>query len=366
MIELTEKTQTSVQKKFQERIKAGEKYVPLNKYGIPSATEAAWIAKSNFIRSFVTPCYSFQEDRIIKGNIIVGNFFNKLGIDPGEITKKNQKSTTINKLNEIMNVDNDDMSEEELIDEKKFKFIEFLRKEYKLMASGLLKEKKNSKKKIEELEVRESLIFTSEAEKILMENYLDIEKSEKKMFDLLEDNLYVFGDVAKWLTDQFGVNKKLAGYLLAYLNPHRAPNPSCFHAYCGFGVGLDGKADCMSTLILKEYVDKKGKVQLKQSIKFQKDLKAKIVTCIGLNFIKKTSPWRKRYEEVRYRYEHRPDLDPIKDKARIYKMTIRVIAKEFLTQLWLVMRKSEGLSLTVPYHVAKLGMRDHNPLQKVA
>jgi len=364
-------TSSQQQKKFKERIKNGEPFIPLNRYGTPSEGEQKWNAKSNFIRSIVGPCYDLQDHRIEVGHKIVAAFYDKLGFDPSD--KKSKKGATIDAI-QALTVD-EEIAEQEEIDEKKFKFIEFLKSEYKKITDAVaigdgvgetsenqtksVAKKAKIKKTLKSLEVRKSTIITEDAEKILIKYYIQLEKSENEMFKLLKESLHIFGGVSDWLLEQFGVSERLAGFILAYTDPYRAPNPSCFHAYYGLQVELTGKATSMSSKIIKEYIDKDGKIKFKESIKFQKYLKAKFLTCVGLNFLKKKCRWRKRYDEARFRYENRGDLDPVKDKGHIHKMALRIIAKEFLTELWLVMREDQGLKLTVPYHVAKLGMRDH-------
>jgi hypothetical protein len=339
------------QKKFKERIKNGEKIVLLNKEPMEKE-EKEWTIKQRYIRSIVSPCYDMQHYRIELGGRICASTYNKLGWDPGQKIKS--KGKIIKK--EITEEDENDPEAEE--EQKKINLLNELAKEYKRITDGFVEKKSKVKKR----EVRNSEIITHPGELIMMGHYLSVLKSEEDMFAYLQTQLVpTFGPIAEWLLNQYGVKEKLAGVLLAYLNPYRAPHPSNFHSYCGFSVELDGKATSMKQKILKEYVDKNVSIKIKESIKFQKDIKSKLVTCFKQNFIKKKSPWRKRYEEVRYRYEHRPDLNPVKDKNRIFKMTLRVIIKEFLTQLWIVMRKDQGLSITQPitYEAAKLGLTDH-------
>jgi len=346
--------------KFLDRIAGGEKVISLPTNNI-SPEEKRYIEGMMKIRPLVVWLYHIQKERIAQGNLVCAVAYNKMGFDAGEkITKKDMME--ILEVPPMINPEDipDDETEEEekerlKKERKKFILIKYITKEYKLVTNGLI----SLKDKVDALTTRESKIITEDAELVLIDNYINLARIEKDAEFALKNRLSVFGEASKWLQSINGVGPRLTGYLLAFLNPYRARHASCYISYCGLAVEPDGKATNKSHKVIREFINKKGELDYKDSIKFADSMKSKIITCVKLNFIKFTSPYRKFFDVERQKCLRVRKMDPKKQKGWIYNRSIRLPAKQFLIDFWLFHRMSEGLPITEPYEVAKLKMHDH-------
>jgi hypothetical protein len=97
----------------------------------------------------------------------------------------------------------------------------------------------------------------------------------------------------------------------------------------------------------------------KSSITFQPFLKTKMIGVLGPSFLRaKNEHYRKIYDDYKNRLLNREDLSD-ETAGHINNMAIRFMVKMFLADLWVVWRQLEGLPVTEPYAVAKLGMAPH-------
>jgi len=347
--------------KFLDRIASGEPFIPLSTYEL-TEKEKTYISKMMEIRPLVVWLYAVQKDRIRLGNLLCATVYNKLGFDAGEPVTK---SDVMLALEIPQMTDDEDIPEGETMEElekrqkkeiQKFKLIKQIKTEYKKVTDGLV----TLKKQIKALQVRNSKIITDSAELVLIEHFLNLEHSEKNAETVLKEKLQSFGPEADWLLKVPGVGPRLAGYLLSYLDPHRARHASCYISYCGFGV-KDGVAMSRKKehMIIRQYVNKKGEIAYKDSLVYADHMKSKLITCAKLNFLKKGNPYRKFYESSMLKDLNINHMDPVKQKSHIFKRALRIPIKQFLIDFWLFHRQCNGLPIDPPYEVAKLGMYDH-------
>ncbi len=231
-------------------------------------------------------------------------------------------------------------------------------------------------------------------ELVLVDQYIKLESQEKVQFNQLIHTLEKIPIYTEYLADVRGVGPALAAVLITYLDPAKARHASSFWRYCGLDVGADGAGRSRRTehLIEREYLDKNGKLATRLSTTYSPWLKMKLLGGLGPSFLRSNSPWREQFDN----YRHRIISDParqkvtlvewkkmfnqnkklIADKAiseeemaiqmrelwppgRIKNAAIRYMVKQFLADLWAKWRTLEGLPVTEPYAVAKLGMRPH-------
>jgi len=161
-------------------------------------------------------------------------------------------------------------------------------------------------------------------------------------FQLLEDEVdNDIKDIAKeypiieLATEVKGVGVMLAAKVVAMVDIQRAETVSALWKYAGYGV-TNGERDKPT----------KG-----EKLPYNKRLKT---TCylIGSSFLKSNSPYRRIYDEAKEYYElNRPDWT----KARRHNAAMRKMIKVWLSHLWEVWRKIEGLPTREIYVKEKLG-----------
>lgn len=112
-------------------------------------------------------------------------------------------------------------------------------------------------------------------------------------------------------------------------------------------------------LVDREYVASNGEVKTKKSLSYNKFLKSKLMGVLANGFIK--CPGSK-YEQIYRGYRARLDNMPAhynKVPNHKHMMALRYTVKMFLQDLWVEWRLQEGLPVSEPYAVAKLGLPPH-------
>jgi hypothetical protein len=231
-------------------------------------------------------------------------------------------------------------------------------------------------------------------ELVLVDQYIRLEQQETHQFNQLINTLEKIPIYTEYLAGVRGVGPALAAVLITYLDPAKARHASSFWRYCGLDVGADGagRSRRAEHLIEREYIDKHGKEATRLSTTYNPWLKMKLLGGLGPSFLRSNSPWREQFDN----YKHRVISDPNKEKVtlvewkkqfnqckkyvadkemteeamgnamraiwppgRIKNAAIRYMVKMFLADFWVKWRTLEGLEVTEPYSVAKLGMRPH-------
>jgi hypothetical protein len=285
------------------------------------------------IRTYVRSTYDIQKLRIATGNRIVSNFRVKLGIAP---SKKEDDEKEAKKL------------------------LDALREQYKLLASAIMEHPRAK------FQARGQI--TSYAEFALLSHYEELLKQEESQFRALGKVLAEVPIYNSFLSEVRGIGPAMAGVIVSEFDPHAAQYPSSFWKYAGLDVAQDGKGRSRRAehLVDREYTTKEGKTDTRKSITFNPWLKTKLLGVLGPSFLRANNlKYRKVYDDYRHRLENRPDMAQA-TPAIVHNRALRYMVKMFLIDLHREWRAIEGLPPTAPYHVAKLGMRDHNDEQKAA
>lgn len=143
-------------------------------------------------------------------------------------------------------------------------------------------------------------------------------------------------DIILTMTDIRGVGLLLAAKIVAMVDISRSPTVSSFWRYCGYGINSDGERDRPT----------KG-----EALKYNARLKKTLYVVAG-SFMKSNSPYRRIYDNAREYYSiNRPDWS----KGHQHAAARRKMIKLFLSHLWEVWRKMEGLPTRELYVVEHMG-----------
>ncbi len=283
----------------------------------------------NNLRLIVRGAYDIQKLRIQMGNRIVRNFKAKLG--------------------------QEDQSPEELLPEDAKDLLKKLRKNYTKLMDGLKTFPTPSKFKGDE-------VISNYTELCLVNQYIDLEKSETSHFKKLGNILEEFQVYVHYLKGVRGVGPAMAGVIISEINIHTAKYSSSIHKYAGLDVAEDGKGRSMKAnhLIDVEYTDKDGNIKTKKSITFNPFLKSKLLGVLAGSFLKlNNEKYRKIYDDYKNRLVNHATY---KDDTPGHRnnMAKRYMIKMFIIELYEEWKDIEGLEKFNPYHEAKLGYKPHN------
>jgi len=277
--------------------------------------------------------YDIQELRIQMGNRLVGNFKVKLGIDPG--TK-----------------------EKDLSDKKKQSLLGKLRKEYTRITDGVVT-----------LDPEGEGIISTDSEMTLIGHYLDLLKQEERQFRGLGKELVAFPLWTKFLEKVVGVGPAMGAIIISEFDIYKADYPSSLWAYAGLDVATDpkrctvpdgkGRNRTKNHLVEVDYIDKNKKPAKRNSITFNPLLKTKLIGVLGPSFLRTGSIYADIYENEKHRLESHPVYGEEEKPGHRHAMAIRKMVKIFLIDLYVKWRQLEGLPVSKPYHVEKLGLDEH-------
>lgn len=281
------------------------------------------------IRILTRRAYQIQKSRIQEGNRLIAHFRRKMGVDPNE----------------------------EVQDDDKREILESLELRYKRITDG-----------VAEVTRRRTYDFDTVIEDFtdlrLVDFYMMLKRQEDKVAG--RDMKVTLRDVdiwAEWLSDVTGIGPRLGGVLISELNPHKAPYPSSFWAYCGLdvvnGEGRSRKEEHMKEV---EYENSDGEMDTRKSLGYNPFIKSRLMDPdkgAGAQFLRHgTDP----YEQIMRDYKHRIQTDPNHDSksdGHIHMMTLRKGVKEFLIDLHCKWRWLEDLPVAPPYRVEKQDGSDH-------
>lgn len=237
-------------------------------------------------------------------------------------------------------------------------------------------------------------LISGYTELVLVDQYIRLESQEKAQFAQLTSTLKKIPIYNEYLEPTRGIGPALAAVLITYLDPVKARHASSFWRYAGLDVGPDGagRSRRAEHLIEREYVDKNGNPATRLSTTYNPWLKMKLLGAMGPSFLRLNSPWRVEFDNYRHRINTSPNRQKVTlvewkkrfnelkkqvinkeiseeqmsemmrtlwSPGRIKNAAIRYMVKCFLADFWAHWRELEGLEVSEPYAVAKLGMLPH-------
>lgn len=283
--------------------------------------------------------YDQQKLRIEMGNRLCAQFRAKLGLKQHEKEDEDEDAAIV---------------------------LDTIRSSYKKMTDGIKRELPTLKG------FKGDEVISNYTELCLVAQYMEMEERENR-------NAARIATVVKLhpLWDAFfdkvdGCGPTMASVILSEIDIHKARYPSSLWQYAGYGVEADGKGTSKRKEHLHpvKYVNKEGKEDVRQGIRYNPWLKTKLhVLCTC--FIKQGGKYRKIYDDYKSRLENSANVYADKGtwsaeaKGHRHAAAMRYTIKIFLIDLYNAWRPLEGLPVAPTYAEAKLGIV-HSKLDKAA
>lgn len=331
------------------------------------------------IRNLIANIYNVQKLRIAAGNRVVQNFYQRLGIKPGESPEDDKENQRL---------------------------IQILKKEYKRITDGVIDSGKTPHSIISLLlKDKEPIQYiSSDLDYNLVKSYMMLIESEDLQVKVLSKEVQKHPMWDKFFKDIKGCGPLMAGVCLAYLDPRKADHVSSFYRYCGLDTvqskdkdgnylykAMDGS---FRDLVMKvdgtdvhyydcetgeeyygnvqakmhgrrkgdveefEYTDKNGNKSIKKGITYNPIIKTKLMGVLTGCFLKSKGEYADIYYDYKNKLEHGKRYEGL-SAGQINMMAQRYMIKQFLRNLWVTWRTHEGLIVDFPYEVEKLGNRPH-------
>lgn len=194
----------------------------------------------------------------------------------------------------------------------------------------------------------------------LVEKYLQLKSAEDGMAKVVAAEVQSHPMWAAFFEGVKGCGPIMAAICLSYLDPYKARHASSFWKYCGLDVVWDEDRQEMRGngrwyTELREYTAKDGTTKERNSLTYNPFVKSKVVEVLVGSFLKAGDNYYSRiYRDYRNRRAQMGDSPIIQ-----HRRAARYCAKMFLRDMWVVWRELEGLPVSEPYEVAKLGNKPH-------
>jgi len=296
----------------------------------PSELEFEGVAGQRLkLRTMVRGAYNVQEFRIRVGNRLIQIFRKRLGQRPGQ--------------------------PESELDEERREVLDVLRAAYRRLADGVAEGKLPGRSRfVGDHVIRDYLEMT------LVHQHMELVRIEAAMFRQLVGALDQFPIWSTYLRDVRGCGPTMSAVLIGEIDITRALYPSSLWKYCGLDVAPDGAGRSRKKphLVDRDYVTSDGEAKTRKSITFNPFLKTRLIGVLAPSFLRSASPYRSAYDG----YKHRLETDPARaewTKGHRHLAAMRYMVKTFLVDLHVNWRRMEGLPVSEPYSVAKLGLRAH-------
>lgn len=258
------------------------------------------IPPHNPIRIIVRGAYDIQKLRIQMGNRIVAQFKAKLGQAPSH-------------------------KEEDDLDEEAQELLKEIRAEYKKLMDGV--------KNVSLATFKAGPLISTFTEFSLVQQYLDLEESEKRHFKNLEKILMEHKIYTDFLASIRGIGPAMAGVIVSEINIHKATYPSSIWQYAGLGVEADGRGTSKRKEHLRtiKYIDKEGKEAERLGISHNTFLKTKLMGVLSGSFLRAgavDNPYRIIYDNYKNRLQNHPKWQD-RTKGNIHMAAQRYMIKRF-------------------------------------
>jgi hypothetical protein len=256
--------------------------------------------------------------------------------------------------------------------------IKQLKESYKRLTDGIARNRRLPEQK----GFKGDALISTFTELVLVHQYNAIETNERQQFTDLVAALTPLPIYREYLAEHPGIGPAMAAVLISYFDPHKGKYASDFWAYAGLDVAPDGRGRSRRAehLIDREYTKADGSIGTKKSVTYNPWLKSRLLGALAPSFMRTPNEqWRAVYDGYKNRIVNSPShtkatnaqyktlykQDPEAAKLlwpplRIHRAATRYMVKQFLLDFWLKWREVEGLPITDPYSVAKLGMGRHS------
>lgn len=276
---------------------------------------------NNNLRTIVRGAYDIQKLRIMMGNRIVAQFKAKLGQKPGE-------------------------SEDE-IDEDGQQVLKDLREDFRLMMDGV--------KGVKLATFKASPLISSFTEFVLLQQFMELEESEKRHFANLAKILLEYPVFTGYLQEVKGIGPAMAGVIVSEIDISKVKYVSSLWAYAGIDVAADGagRSRRKEHLVEREYIDRDGQPAKRMGITFNPFLKTKLMGVLAASFLRVgENPFSKIYNDYKHRLESSPKWAD-RSKGHRHNAAMRYMIKMFLMELYVKWKEIEGLPAMPPIQASQ-------------
>jgi len=243
-------------------------------------------------------------------------------------------------------------TEEDDLDEEAQTILKDIRVDYRKMMDGV--------KKITLATFKSTPLLSTFTEFSLVQQYLDLEASEKHHFANLGKILLEYPIYTEFLQKIKGVGPAMAGVIISEINIRVSKYPSSLWQYAGLGVEADGKGTSRRKEHMHpvRYMDKEGNEAERQGIRYNPFLKTKLMGVLASSFLRAgavDNPYREHYDNYKKRVDSHVNWTE-ESKGHKHRAALRFMIQRFLVDLYNAWRRLENLPVAPEYSEAKLGM----------
>ena len=319
---------------------------------VPEEKREEFRRKRLELRTIDSCFYDVQKARIEIGNRICASYYTQMGVKPG--TKK-ADTLSAEELKILKNFEDEyNLITDALVDNRSGKVA-------KIIASHQVAD--NSGNLVQLSKIRSYSDFA------LIAHYIHHKEDEIALKKALEMKLPEYPIYTEFLSNIRGVGPLMAGVIISYFDPYVAKYSSSFIKYAGLDpvVTLDeegnlkvhGRTNHEEDLILRDYVSKKtGKVEQKKSTTYNPFVKTKLVGVLADCFIKAKSDYATCFYDRMHRLNNNVETADL-PYGRKVKIANRYMINQFLKDLFVAYRRTEGLPVPLSYEEEFLGKAPH-------
>ena len=272
--------------------------------------------------------------------------------------------------------------------------LETMATEYTLINDGNRLTMRYLHKRINDLNGKLKCIKTC-SDYFMYESYMNMTNVEDQLLQAITQEVKNHPLWNAFFKDVKGCGPIMAAVIISKVDIRKCGHVSSLWRYAGLDTvtvtDADGTVHSVgrnrSCLVDGYYFDKNGAVQTKKSLGYNPELKSKLIGVLGSCMLKAglrtakdengnpildangkkiqtaSSPYVQCYLDYMNRLNQRSDTANI-NAAHKMSMGVRYMIKQFLRDLYVVWRDLEGLPISQPYEVEKLGNRPHKYNEK--
>ena len=293
------------------------------------------------IRNLIDGVYDIQKLRIATGNRIVAAL-------RGEPDPEKEAAKTA--------------EQKEKEQKEKDSVLAKVLKEYKRITDVYVERYNSSGPIVKAITADHTDFIKTKVDYTLVQQYMKLLDAEDGLAKVVETEVKQHPMWDAFFADVRGCGPLMSAICLAYLDPHKARHASSFWKYCGLDVVVneetgEGEGRGRKHCEMRPYIDKEGNEKERKSLTYNPFVKTKLVEVLMSSFLRaKESHYGKVYYDYKHRISQREkEISPL----HRHRMAARYAVKMFLRDMWVVWRELEGLEVSEPYEVAKLGHKPH-------
>lgn len=248
--------------------------------------------------------------------------------------------------------------------------------EYKNITEAYVEIYKGTGSIVRAISNRGGMFIKTKVDYTLVEQYMKLRDAEDGLVGVVAAEVKQHPMWSAFFNNVQGCGPMVAAVCLAYLDPYKARHASSFWKYCGLDVVLDTEKGEMRGngrwhTEMRPYITKQGEEAEKKSLTFNPFVKTKLVEVFVGSVLKahglavaaakkanRPEPAMSGYAKIYWDYRNRR-IQMGDTPIQQHRRAARYCAKMFLRDMWVAWRTLEGLPVSEPYEVAKLGHKPH-------